>query len=37
IYDAISKGEASKTSDDLQKLIGSLTPLKETVKQALKM
>lgn len=37
IYDAVSKGETSKTSDDLQKLIGSLTPLKETVKQALQM
>jgi NAD(P)H dehydrogenase (quinone) len=35
IYQAISEGETSKTSDDLQKLIGSLTPLKETVKQAL--
>ncbi|QAV27680.1 NAD(P)-dependent oxidoreductase [Neobacillus thermocopriae] len=37
IYDAVSKGETSKTSDDLQKLIGSLTPLKETVKQALQI
>ncbi len=35
IYNAVSDGETSKTSDDLQKLIGSLTPLEETVKQAL--
>ncbi len=35
IYYAVSEGETSKTSDDLQKLIGSLTPLKESVKQAL--
>jgi len=35
IYDAVAKGETSKTSDDLQKLIGTLTPLKETVKQAM--
>jgi NAD(P)H dehydrogenase (quinone) len=33
IYNAISEGETSRTSDDLQKLIGTLTPLKETVKQ----
>jgi NAD(P)H dehydrogenase (quinone) len=35
IYHAVSLGETSKTADDLQKLIGSLTPLTESVKQAL--
>ena len=35
IYQAISEGETSKTSDDLKNLIGTLTPLKEIVKQAL--
>ncbi len=35
IYHAVSVGETSKTSDDLVKLIGTLTPLKDTVKQAL--
>ncbi|SDI99639.1 SDR family oxidoreductase [Paenibacillus naphthalenovorans] len=35
IYHAVSQGETSRTSDDLRKLIGSETPLKETVKQAL--
>jgi NAD(P)H dehydrogenase (quinone) len=35
IYHAISEGETARTSDDLQNLIGSLTPLKETVKQTL--
>ncbi|WP_309868525.1 SDR family oxidoreductase [Desmospora profundinema] len=35
IYSQISYGETSKTSDDLEKLIGTQTPLKETVKQVL--
>lgn len=35
IYHAVSQGETSKTGNDLQKLIGSETPLKETVKQVL--
>jgi NAD(P)H dehydrogenase (quinone) len=35
IYHAVSEGETSQTADDLQKLIGSPTPLKITVKQAL--
>jgi NAD(P)H dehydrogenase (quinone) len=35
IYQAVAEGETSKTGDDLQKLIGSPTPLLETVKQAL--
>lgn len=35
IYHAVSEGETAKTSDDLVKLIGTLTPLKETVKQVL--
>ena len=35
IYQAISEGEISKTSDELKKLIGTLTPLKEIIKQAL--
>jgi NAD(P)H dehydrogenase (quinone) len=35
IYQAIADGETARTSDDLQKLIGSFTPLKETVEQAL--
>lgn len=35
IYHAVSLGETSKTSDDLVRLIGSETPLKETVKQVL--
>lgn len=36
IYKAIAEGETAKTSDDLQKLIGSVTPLEETVKQVLR-
>ncbi|MBD0379444.1 SDR family oxidoreductase [Paenibacillus sedimenti] len=35
IYQEISQGETSKTSDDLKNLIGTLTPLNEIVKQAL--
>jgi NAD(P)H dehydrogenase (quinone) len=35
IYHAVSEGETSQTADDLQNLIGSPTPLKVTVKQAL--
>ncbi|MBP1157221.1 MULTISPECIES: SDR family oxidoreductase [unclassified Paenibacillus] len=35
IYHAVSVGETSKTSNDLLDLIGSTTPLKETVKQVL--
>ncbi|MDF2958327.1 MAG: NmrA family transcriptional regulator [Paenibacillus sp.] len=35
IYNAVAEGETAKTSTDLQKLIGSPTPLKEAVKQAL--
>ena len=35
IYKGVSEGETSRTSDDLKILIGPLTPLKETVKQAL--
>ncbi|GEN36144.1 SDR family oxidoreductase [Aneurinibacillus danicus] len=35
IYNAVSEGETSKTTDDLQKLIGSPTLLKETVRQVL--
>ncbi|AIE59791.1 SDR family oxidoreductase [Bacillus methanolicus] len=33
IYQAVSEGETSKTSEDLTKLIGTPTPLKEVVKQ----
>ncbi|OMP65629.1 SDR family oxidoreductase [Domibacillus epiphyticus] len=35
IYQAISEGEISRTSEDLQKLIGTPTPLEETVKRSL--
>jgi NAD(P)H dehydrogenase (quinone) len=35
VYNGVSEGETSRTSDDLKILIGPLTPLKETVKQAL--
>ncbi|MFB4165536.1 SDR family oxidoreductase [Alteribacillus sp. JSM 102045] len=35
IYHAVSEGETSKTTNDLQNLIGTPTPLKESVKQAL--
>jgi NAD(P)H dehydrogenase (quinone) len=35
IYNAVAEGETSKTSTDLQKLIGTATPLKESVKEAL--
>jgi NAD(P)H dehydrogenase (quinone) len=33
IYQAVAEGETSKTSEDLTKLIGTPTPLKEVVKQ----
>lgn len=36
IYQAIAEGETAKTSDDLQKLIGSVTPLEEIVIQVLR-
>ncbi|WP_017727717.1 SDR family oxidoreductase [Halalkalibacterium ligniniphilum] len=35
IYHSISEGETSKTSDDLQTLIGAATPLKDMVREAL--
>jgi NAD(P)H dehydrogenase (quinone) len=35
IYQAVSEGETSRTSGDLQKLIGTPTSLEEVVKQAL--
>jgi NAD(P)H dehydrogenase (quinone) len=35
IYQGVSEGETSRTSDDLKNLIGTLTPLEETVRRAL--
>lgn len=35
IYQAVAGGETARTADDLRKLIGSETPLRETVKEAL--
>lgn len=35
INQSVAEGETSKTSDDLKKLIGEITPLKEIVKQSL--
>jgi NAD(P)H dehydrogenase (quinone) len=35
IYQGVADGETSRTSDDLKRLIGTLTPLQAVVKQAL--